>query len=211
MKEHQFSIIAGRAFSTAATVASLILLSASTMAQRPTQPVDITNQERLRQQSESEREWQLRNLGNEPEAAKDPKRLEEIKAEIEQDFQRILILHNELARFLLNNKPLNYDFVSEATAEIKKRASRLQRTLALTKPDDEQNKDRYPDFADTRMRDEVAMLCNQIKSFVTNPVIEKPGTVNAPQLMQARRDLQDVIDLSGSLKKSADRLKKTSP
>ena len=210
MKNHWLSVAAGRTLLTGTTALLLAIFAPSVPAQLP-KPLDTTNPERARQQEQSQREMQLRILGAQPEAANDPKRLAEVMAEVEQDFQRILILHNGLARFIINNKPLDYDFVSEASAEIKKRASRLQRTLALTKPDDEQNKEKSPDFSDARIRDAVAMLCKQIQSFVTNPIIEKPGTVNAPQLIQARHNLQDVIDLSISLKKSADRLKKTSP
>ena len=190
--------------------AILLMCAVPVAAQHPTQPADTTNPEKLAEQQLSSREMQLRNLASQGDLAKDPKRLEEIKAGIEQDFQRILILHNQLAHFFLDNKPLDYDFVSEASAEIRKRASHLQRTLALTVPDEQSNKDRYPEFTEPRMRDSVAMLCHQIKSFVTNPIIDKPGTVSEPQLRQARHDLQDVIDLSATIKKAADKLRKSS-
>ena len=190
--------------------ATLSMCVVTVAAQHPTQPADTTNPEKLAEQQLSSREMQLRNLGSQAELAKNPKRLEEIKAGIAQDFQRILILHNQLARFLLDNKPLDYDFVSDASAEIRKRASHLQRTLALAVPDEQLIKDKYPEFAEPRMRDGVAMLCRQIKSFVTNPIIDKPGTVSEPQLRQARLDLQDVIDLSGNIKKGSDKLRKSS-
>lgn len=172
-------------------------------------PEDTTNQERLRQQDQSRRELQLRNLNIQAEPAKDTKRFDQVGAEIAQDFQRILVAHNELAHFILDNKPLDYDVVSEAAAEIKKRAAHLQKMLAFNKPDNESAPEKKPEFRDARLKDGVATLCAQIKSFVTNPVIENPGVVNAPELARARRDLQNVIDLSGELKKSADRLKKT--
>jgi len=210
MKDHPLSMIAGQAFLTTATAVLLTLLVAPVGAQHPTQPVDITNQERKREQEENQRQWQLRNLANQPEAAKDPRHVQAVMAEVGQDFKRILIRHNELARSLSAGKTLDYDVVSDATEEIKKRASRLQTILALNKPDGEQNQERYLEFTDAQIREEVTMLCKQIKSFVTNPIIEHPGTVNTQQLTKARRDLQDVIDLSGNLKKSADRLKKTS-
>lgn len=189
--------------------ATLLMCAVTVAAQHPTQPADTTNPDRLAEQQLSQREMELRNLGSQAALAKDPKRLEEVKNSIAQDFNRILILHNQLARFLLDNKPLDYDFVSDASAEIRKRASHLQRTLALTIPDEQLNKDKYPEFAEPRMRDGVATLCQQIKSFVTNPIIDKPGTVSEPDLRKARHDLQDVIDLSGTLKKGADKLRKT--
>ena len=95
-------------------------------------PVDrLANADRIRQQEMSRREWQLRNFGTEPGEAKDDRQLKAIMAQTEEDFTRILTLHNEIARALTSKKDLNYQFVSEATAEIKKRASRVQSTLGL--------------------------------------------------------------------------------
>ena len=89
------------------------------------------NTDRIRQQEMSSREWQLRNFGHEPNAAKDRRQVEALMAQTEEDFNRILTLHNEIARALASKKDLEYAFVSEATAEIKKRASRVQSSLAL--------------------------------------------------------------------------------
>ncbi len=200
-------IYPSRVVTSVLTIAGLSIFVATAAAQHPVQPADTTNPERVLEQRQSQREMELRNLGAQADIAKNPRRLEEVKAGIEQDFQRILILHNQLARFLLDQKPLDYDFVSDASAEIKKRASHLQRTLALNPTDETSSKEKYPEFAEPQMRTGVATLCKQIKSFVTNPMIDKPGTVSEPQLQQARHDLQDVIDLSSSIKKSADKLR----
>jgi hypothetical protein len=207
-QEHLRTKAAQNIFLLTVAVFSMGFATAFVKAQQPGRPADTTNPERVRQQDQSRRELQLRNLASQAEAGKDLKRIDQLAAEIEHDFQRILILHNELARFILNNKPLDYDVVFEATAEIRKRALHLQKTLALNKPDNEQNQEKRLEFPDQRIKEAVATLCNEIKSFVTNPIINHPGIVNAPELMRARRDLQDVIDLSDNLKKSADRLKK---
>jgi hypothetical protein len=176
------------------------------------QPENITNGERGRQQNMSQREWQLRNLGVEPQpTTRDAKRTSALMAQVEEDFKRILTLHNELVRSLPSGKALDYDFVFEATGEIKKRASRLQTTLALPKPEGEdQNQERPPEFSQTQIRDALILLCRRIAGFVNNPIIATPGTVNAQQLAKARRDLEDVVELSGNVRKSADKLKKTS-
>src|SRR5215475_5982080 len=200
--------VLARVASTAVTALSLGLCTTAILAQAPGPPPDTTNLERARQQAQSQREWELRNPDKLVNMSTDPKRLQQLAAEIEQDFQRILILNNQLAHFLLNNQPLNYEFVSEASAEIKKRASNLQKELALNKPDEDPNQPRTKEFADEQIRDAVATLCSHIKNFVTNQIIDKPGTVNAPELARARRDLQNVIDVSSNLKKSADRLKR---
>jgi len=164
------------------------------------------NTDRIRQQEMSGREWQLRNFGKEPiSAAKDDRQLKALMAQTEEDFTRILTIHNEIARALASKDPLNYQFVSDATSEIKKRASRVQSSLALRMaPDDPAVKEK----SDTEMKDSLIKLCKEIRSFVTNPVIENPNTVDAQQLIRARRDLESLIQLSGLIKKDADKLKK---
>lgn len=163
------------------------------------------NAERIRQQDMSRREWQLRNFGTEPAAAKDDRQLKALMAQTEEDFTRILTLHNEIARALTAKQDLNYEFVSEATAEIKKRATRLQSTLALhPAAEDTPIKEK----SDPAMKDSLIKLCNEIRSFVTNPIIENPNTIDAKQLVRARRDLESLIQLSGLIKKDADKLGK---
>ena len=165
------------------------------------------NTDRLRQQQMSEREWQLRNFGTEPTSknAKDDRQLKALMAQTEEDFTRILTLHNEIARALASKSALNYQFVSEATAEIRKRASRVQSSLALHMTPEEPQ---VTEKSEPEMKDSLIKLCKEIRSFVTNPVIETPNTVDAKQLTQARRDLESLIQLSGLIKKDADKLNK---
>src|ERR1044071_7592924 len=94
-------------------------------------PADRVNTERIRQQEMSSREWQLRNFGTEPSAPKDRRQVEALMAQTEEDFNRIMTLHNEIARALASKNDLNYQFFSEATAEIHKRANRVQHSLGL--------------------------------------------------------------------------------
>src|ERR1041384_4594292 len=166
-------------------------------------PVDSSaNIDRIRQQDMSRREWQLRNFGTEPSAAKDERQVKALMAQTEEDFTRILTLHNEIARALTSKEDLNYQFVSEATTEIKKRASRIQSTLMLhLSADDAPVKEK----SDPEMKDSLIKLCKEIRSFVTNPMIENPNTVDANQLVRARRDLESLIQLSGLIKKEADK------
>ena len=169
-------------------------------------PIDKRNNaDRMRQQDMSRREYDLRNFGTQPNGPKDDRQLKALMAQTEEDFTRILTLHNEIARALASKKNLDYHFVSEATAEIKKRATRIQSTLVLhLSPDDAPIKE-HPD---TEMKDSLIKLCKEIRSFVTNPIIENPNTIDAAQLPRARRDLESLIQLSGLIKKDADKLLK---
>ena len=183
----------------------LILFAAPVFSQAMPGPPPVdrsANTDRIRQQDMSRREWQLRNFGTEPGAAKDERQVKALMAQTEEDFTRILTLHNEIARALTSKEDLNYQFVSEATTEIKKRASRIQSTLMLhLSADDAPVKEK----SDPEMKDSLIKLCKEIRSFVTNPIIENPNTVDANQLIRARRDLESLIQLSGLIKKEADK------
>ena len=169
-------------------------------------PIDKRNNaDRMRQQDMSRREYDLRNFGTQPSGPKDDRQIKALMAQTEEDFTRILTLHNEIARALASKKDLDYHFVSEAAAEIKKRATRIQSTLVLhPAPEDAPIKE----HSDSEMKDSLIKLCKEIRSFVTNPIIEKPNTVDAVELPRARHDLESVIQLSGIIKKDADRLLK---
>lgn len=191
-----------------------ILLSAAvpTLAQRPASgppPIDKSaNRARERQQDMAEREWQLRNFGN-PSAVNDKRRLEALMAQTEQDFNRMLSLHNEIVRVITADKPLDYNFLSEATGEIRKRATSIQSNLVLSPPTEEMKAIQMPaEAGEAAMKDALVKLCKQIRSFVTNPVIEQPNTIDAEKLATAKRDLESVIQLSAHLKREADQLVK---
>ena len=151
------------------------------------------------------REMQLNSLG-EKARPNDPKRAQAMMDQVGEDFQRILTRHNELVRAIAANQSLSYQFISDATGEIKKRSVRLQSSLKLQKPETT-TQDRGTDSAlsGMEMKDEVILLCKQIESFVKNPIIEKPGTVDAQALEKARNDLQLIVELSDAIKKQADK------
>ena len=163
------------------------------------------NADRIRQQDMNRREYQLRNFGHDLVTPKDERQVKALMAQTEEDFTRILTLHNEIARVLDSKKDLDYHFVSQATGEIKKRASRVQSTLVLHLTSDDAP---VKVQTDAEMKDSLIKLCQEIRSFVTNPIIENPNTVDAAELPRARHDLESLIQLSALIKKDADKLSK---
>ena len=154
------------------------------------------------------RELQLNGLGGERGSRNDPKRSQAMMEQVSEDFQRILILHNEIVRGIAANQPLSYRFISDAAGEIRKRSGRLQSSLQLPKPEATiENRGRSTDLRVVETKDELILLCKQIESFVRNPIIENPGTLDAQQLAKARRDLQSIVELSEAIKKYVDKQK----
>ena len=133
----------------------------------------------------------------------DPKAM---RAQVSEDFQRILTLHNEIVRAIAANRSLSYQFISDATGEIRKRSAKLQSSLKLQKPEPiTANHQADTDLKVMQTKDELILLCKQIESFVRNPIIEKPGTVDAQQLERARKDLQSVVEISDAIRKQLDK------
>ena len=184
-------------------------LSQPTAAQSP-RPRSEVDPARTRFEDNSRREMQLRGLGGNTKS-NDPKQVEAIVAQVKQDFERLLIRHNEIARALNGEQALDPAFVSTATAEVKKRASRLQANLALAKPADADRQPPVPpQVEDAQIKDALLALCKRIQSFVKNPIIANPQTVDAQQALRARDDLEAIIALGDSINKTAERLKKNS-
>jgi len=164
---------------------------------------------KVQMQEMSKRELQLSDLSKGNNKVADPKRAQAIKEQLNEDFYRILKLHNDIVRTIDEKGPLDYQFISNASGEINKRAVRLQATLALgTADQSELNRPHPIDAPDLLTRDGLIKLCRKIELFVKNPIIETPGTVDAQQLDSARRDLQSVIELSGAIKKGAAKQKR---
>jgi hypothetical protein len=163
---------------------------------------------KARMQEMDRRELQLNSLDRDKGQPNDPKRSQAMMDQVSEDFQRILTLHNEIVRAIAANRSLSYQFISDATGEIRKRAARLQASLKLQKPEPTtENRATGTDLKVMETKDELILLCREIESFVRNPIIEKPGTVDAQQLGKARKDLQSVVELSDAIKKQVDKQK----
>src|SRR5258708_15221127 len=154
------------------------------------------------------RELQFSNLGADKAPPSDRKRSQAMMAKVSEDFHRILTLHTEIVRAITANRPLSYRFISDATSEIRKRSALLKSSLKLQKPESAtETQKTLTDPKAIQTNDKLLLLCRQIENFVRNPIIEKPGTVDAEQLEKARRDLQSVVELSEEIKKQVDKQK----
>src|SRR6185369_15842934 len=76
----------------------------------PRPPGDI-DPARARFEDTSKREMQLRGLGNNPKKPADSKQLEALRVQVQQDFERILALHNDIVHAVSSDEILAVDFV----------------------------------------------------------------------------------------------------
>jgi hypothetical protein len=191
-------------------VYSLILMASTALAQQPTpgtNPSDV----RLEQRERQNREMQLRSAGGMGVAATElnQQRLNAAIEQVKQDFRRIQVIRNELVDYLLAKKPLDYKYISEQTGEINKRTTRLKTFLMQPIPEEkEKGQKNQAELNNEEMKGALVKLCNLIYSFTENPVLKAPGTVDVQQSAKAGRDLLSIIEISSSIKKSAERLSK---
>jgi hypothetical protein len=134
-------------------------------------------------------------------------------ANMKEDFSRIQILRNDIARNLIAHKPLDYKLVSEQTAEINKRSSRLNVYMRAHSPEDEKENS-SPELKGEEMIDALVRLCKLIDSFTENPALKNAAMIDSKEVDKARenkanadRDLLAIIKLSGSLQKKSESLK----
>jgi len=144
----------------------------------------------------------LNRMKNDAKAASERRR--SLFPQINEDFQRIQVIHNEIVRMLQPDKGLNYDRLADLTGDMKKRGARLRENLSLPEPDKTES-----DHVESQTIDEahikttIADLHDAVARFVANPIFKNLGVVDAKVIDAATKDLDNMIDLSDEIKKEA--------
>lgn len=128
-----------------------------------------------------------------------------------QDFKRIQLIRNDVVDDLVAKKPLDYKLTARRAGEVNERALRLKSFLmpSAVKQEDEQKKDEQKpsvEYDAEGLKGALVRLCNTIFSFTGNPMFQDPNTVDVQKATKAGGDLLDIIELSGSIKGSAEKL-----
>lgn len=158
-----------------------------------------------------QREAALRGLAipTKTPAPADARALQAAVAQIAQDYKQIQILRNELVHVIEDNKVIDFRQIQKASAEIKKRASRLKTYMVVEKQDENEKPQRVEiGTNDKEIRKALIMLCNQIYSFVSNPIFTNPGVIEVKQSAQLSSDLKSIIAVSDELLKHAEQRRK---
>ncbi|HJZ82765.1 MAG TPA: hypothetical protein VKD91_20540 [Pyrinomonadaceae bacterium] len=166
--------------------------------------------DRSRQVDESELRGAEMTAGTDEERQK---RVQTAIANMKEDFARIQILRNDIARSLVARKPLDYKLIREQTAEINKRSNRLNVYLRAHAPTDGKE-DKSAELTSDEVIGALVRLCKLIDSFTENPALKDAAVVNSQEVSAARenraradKDLLAIIKLSAGLQKTAQGLK----
>lgn len=150
------------------------------------------------------RELRLRLL-KEPGRTTTPTTEEERKLIVNQifeDFERLQIANREMMKASSTLNTTSYKQISSLAGEMNKRAKRLKNNLGI--PDlEEKKKDAEPaPVTDApQLKDLLQALNVSVKSFVTSPLFKDPRITDVRHLVNLRRDILNVIELSHTVKK----------
>jgi len=184
------------------TVLFCVLLSVSVVARSQTPAAREDNR------TLDEYDRTLNVMKNDAKAASARRR--SLFPQINEDFQRIQVIHNEIVRMLQPDKGLNYDRLADLTNDMKKRSARLRDNLALPQPQKTDTPTHSEAIDEAHLKKTIADLHDVIVSFVANPIFKNLGVVDAKVVDGAGENLDDIIDLSEEIKREAKLLGKTS-
>ena len=123
--------------------------------------------------------------------------------QIKEDFERIQLINSDVLQAITLKADPDYRRLSEAAAEVKKRATRLRSNLfpsefrVESKQSEQQLKG--PENLKLLLRE----LDKAITTFVHNPMFENTRVVNEEDSKKAQEDLEKIIDLSARTRKRA--------
>jgi hypothetical protein len=187
---------AGKTFAkTLIMMASAALLPATINAQDPT-----INSRRTPPASRDMRyrEWSMKSM--EKNSARTPEEQKLAWSQIREDFKRIQVIDNDIAKHHALSQILDSKLVEKAAAEIHKCAARLQVNLMFPKETaapGEKSQNEY------QMSTLLSGLSGLIKRFVNNPVFGEVEVLDVQAAAAAKRDLERIIELSEQIKKKA--------
>lgn len=209
MKNRRLCSVARVVCALTLSVFFLALATGDASAQRPSAPSNPDPKRGMREREQ--REAMLRKSETAAEVEKrDQKRIAEAVEKIREDFKQIQIVRNGIVRRLLAGQPLDYKVIAEESADIHKRADRMRTYMLPPMPEDQGDQPKSQiEFDRGEMQDALVRLCNMIAVFVDNPTFKAPGTTDVEQSTKAGGELLSIIELSGNIKRSAEKLSKT--
>lgn len=150
----------------------------------------------------------INRMKNDAKAARERRR--SLFPQINDDFQRIQVIHNEIVRMLQPDKTLDYDRIAELTDDMKKRSLRLRENLSLPEPEKTEEKPAHAEMIDeSHMKKNIVALHDLVVTFVENPLFKNLGVVDATVIDAATNNLGGLIDISDEMKREAKLLGRT--
>lgn len=127
-------------------------------------------------------------------------------AQIREDFVRLQVVNNDLARAVSGAGQLDLKLVAKSTSEIKKRAERLRENLALPEAEGGKPPAASAPTDPEQLRAALSQLDKIILRFANSLHAKGVRRFDAQLSARLRLDLEAIIGLSGRVKKSSEKL-----
>ncbi|HEX8920923.1 MAG TPA: hypothetical protein VF766_05575 [Pyrinomonadaceae bacterium] len=195
----------------ATAVATLIFFSTSMLRAQEPSSQSLREARRLEMESRQRALWNLGKVSRKPgEKLKISEAQRLAYQQFTEDYEMLQVANYALADAVGAGQKLDYGEARKQAAEVKKRASRLKETLLLpeSEKDDKQKKGEDESLSSETLKPAVSNMNALVQSFVTNPMFQQLGTVDANHSAKARRDLDSIIRLSEQIRRRAEVLNK---
>jgi hypothetical protein len=154
------------------------------------------------------RETNLRSITMIGANKQDPREQQALLEQMNHDFKQIQMIRLSMVQNIAAGKSFEYKQLASEAAEIKKRAARLKTTLALRQNSEADRKEPEPvEYEADSIQNAASDLCLEISRFTTNPLFNVGAVYNVRYANEADKTLETIIDLSESIKSSADKLR----
>ena len=153
------------------------------------------------------RERELRSLRIRKERPREP-RLD--YQQVKEDVEHLQVMNRHLSEAVGAGGPaLDYRQIRKNATEVRKRAARLKINLLPPEPEEgEKPKEGTDGFTTADLKSAVDALDALVKSFVGNPISQRPVVLDMEASAGARRDLEGIIRLSEEIRRRAGALGK---
>ena len=125
--------------------------------------------------------------------------------QIKEDFERIQIVNGEVLQ--AGGAP-DYARLSEAAAEVSRRAARLKSNLFAAESEKKSKAEGVEEKDQPELKSLLSALDAALARFVSSPMFQNIKVVNPQDSAKARQELDEVIKLSTRVVKEADKMKK---
>ena len=127
--------------------------------------------------------------------------------QIKEDFLRLQIVNNELAKVVAGGEQLDLKLVAKSASEIRKRAERLKDNLALPKAAEREKIPASAPPADLgQLKTALSRLDGIVLRFSNNLHAKGVRRFDAEASGRLRRDLEAIVSLSERVRKSSEKL-----
>ena len=127
-------------------------------------------------------------------------------AQIRQDFLRLQVVNNDLARAVSGGGQLEFKLVTKSASEIKKFAQRLRDNLALPEAEDNDKTPALAPAEPEQLKAALSVMDKIILRFATDLHSKGVKRFDAQSSAKMRGDLEEIIALSGRVKKCSEKL-----